>query len=293
MGEGHRLHLVVGHVDRGHPQLVLHVLELRAHVAAKLRVEVGERLVHQERGGPAHDRPREGDPLPLPAGELTRVALQQILHVDLGRRLAHRRRPLVRPESPHLERKADVLRHRLVRVERVGLKHHRDVPVLGKLVGDVRVAEEHLPRIGGLEPRDDPERGRLAAPGRSEQDQELARLDREAELLHHVVGAEPLVEPPKREPPGAGARGRASGRTAAARRRPVARRRPDPAHPSFIPGSSTALRASARPPLVPLVPPPAAAAPPRSPPVHPPLAVRPSSRRPLIPSPPRAGSPSR
>ena len=260
MGEGHGLDLVVGHVDGGHPQLVLHVLELGAHVAAELRVEVREGFVHQERGGPAHDRPRECDALPLPPRELARITLEQILHVDLGGRVAHRRRSLVRFQPPHLERKPDVLRDRLVGIERVGLEHHRDVAVLRELVRDVRVAEDHLPGVRLLEARDDPERRGLAAPGRPEQHQELARLDVDAQVLHHVVRAEPLVEPPDRQPPRAGLR------MGAGRRRPVSGRCRELAHPSSIPRQWSACLFTVR---------------------------APACRSPLIPSPLRAGSPSR
>jgi len=44
----HRLDLVVGHVDRRRPEIVLELCDLGAHLHAQLRVEVRERLVHQE-----------------------------------------------------------------------------------------------------------------------------------------------------------------------------------------------------------------------------------------------------
>ena len=44
----HRLDLVVGDVDRRHAELVLQLADLGAHLDAQLRVEVRERLVHQE-----------------------------------------------------------------------------------------------------------------------------------------------------------------------------------------------------------------------------------------------------
>ena len=93
----HRLDLVVGHVDRRRLEAALELQDLGARLDAQRRVEVGERLVHQERLRLAHDRAAEGDPLPLAARELLRLALDQLVQVeDLGARSsrARRSRPL-------------------------------------------------------------------------------------------------------------------------------------------------------------------------------------------------------
>ena len=93
MGERHRLDLVVGHVDRGDAERLLHVLELGAHMAAQLGVEVRQRLVHQEHRRTAHDGPRQGDALALAAGELAGIAVQQGVELNLrGRPRASGRR---------------------------------------------------------------------------------------------------------------------------------------------------------------------------------------------------------
>jgi hypothetical protein len=61
----HRLDLVVGDVDRRRLDLALDPGDLRAHLDAELRVEVGERLVHQQHPRAAHDRPPHRDALAL------------------------------------------------------------------------------------------------------------------------------------------------------------------------------------------------------------------------------------
>ena len=48
VGERHRLFLVVGDEDEGLVELAVQAVELAAHVEAQQRIEVGERLVHQE-----------------------------------------------------------------------------------------------------------------------------------------------------------------------------------------------------------------------------------------------------
>ena len=81
----HRLDLVVRDVDRRHAQVALELRDLRARLDAQLRVEVRERLVHQERLRLPHDRATHGDPLPLAAGEGTGLALEEGLEVEDAR----------------------------------------------------------------------------------------------------------------------------------------------------------------------------------------------------------------
>ena len=63
----HRLDLVVRDVDRRHAERALEPADLRAHLDAELRVEVRERLVHQEGLRLADDRAAHRDALPLAA----------------------------------------------------------------------------------------------------------------------------------------------------------------------------------------------------------------------------------
>ena len=63
----HRLDLVVRHVDRRHAQAALQLVDLGARLHAELRVEVRQRLVHQESLGLTDDRPSHGDALALAA----------------------------------------------------------------------------------------------------------------------------------------------------------------------------------------------------------------------------------
>ena len=88
--------------------------------------------------------------------------------LDLGARhaLAHKR-------------KADVLAHVHVRVEREELEHEGDVALGCALEGDVLAVEQDFSRGRQLEPGDHPERRRLAAAGGPEHDEELAVLDGE------------------------------------------------------------------------------------------------------------------
>ena len=84
-GQRHGLDLVVRDIDGGLADPLVQLLDLGAHVDAQLGVEVGQRLVEQEQGGVAHERPAHGDALALAAGELAGLALQQRLDLQQRR----------------------------------------------------------------------------------------------------------------------------------------------------------------------------------------------------------------
>ena len=86
VAERHRLDLVVGDVDGGRLETFVQALELDPHLHAQLRVEVRERLVEEEHLGMAHDGAAHRDALPLTAGELPGLALEELLDAEnLGR----------------------------------------------------------------------------------------------------------------------------------------------------------------------------------------------------------------
>ena len=188
----HRLHLVVGDVDRRHAEASLEGGDLGAGLHAQLGVEVRQRLVHQEHLRLAHDRPTHRHPLALPARQLGRLAIEVLLEVEDAGRLAHPPGPLFLRHPLHLEVEADVLGDRHVRVQGVGLEHHRDVAVLRRQRGDVAIADVDRPLVDRLEPGQHPQRRRLAASRRADEHEELAVGDGQVEVVDGGV-LEPAV----------------------------------------------------------------------------------------------------
>ena len=182
----HRLDLVVGDVDRGDGEVALEAGDLGPHLDAQLGVEVGQRLVHQERRRLAHDRPAHRHPLALAAGELPGLAVEVRLELEDRRRLAHPAVDLGPRDPGQLEGEADVVEHRHVGVQRVVLEHHRDVPVLGLDVVDDPVADPQLAAGDRLQTGDHAQGGRLPAAGRSDEHEELAVGDVEAEVVDRL-----------------------------------------------------------------------------------------------------------
>ena len=186
----HRLGLIVGDVEGRRTDSPLQRRDLAPHLDPQLRVEVRERLVHQEGRRLANDRPAHRHPLALAAGELARLALEQVAHSkDLGR-LGDLGLDLGLRDARHLEPEADVVAHRHVRVERVALKDHRDVALARRQFGDVDAADPDRARRHLLEPGDHPQGRALAAPRGTDEDHELALRDLQRQVVDrdHAAG---------------------------------------------------------------------------------------------------------
>ena len=82
----------------------------------------------------------------------------------------------------HLQREGDVLRHRHVRIERVGLEHHGELALGRRLAGHVAAVDVDRAAAGVLQPGDQPQQRGLAAARRADEDDELAVLDVEVDV---------------------------------------------------------------------------------------------------------------
>ena len=179
----HRLGLVVRDVESRRLQTLVQRREVGAHLDAQLRVEVRQRLVHQEGVRLTHDRPAHRNPLALSARKLSRLPLEQVVDPQHGRRRGDPRLDLALPETVELEPEGHVLVDGHVRVQRVALEDHGDVPVHRRKVVDQLVADPDLAARRLLEPRRDPQHGRLPGAGRADEHHELAVGDLEVQRV--------------------------------------------------------------------------------------------------------------
>src|SRR5208283_1876291 len=85
--------------------------------------------------------------------------------------------------SGDLQCKAHILRNRHVRGKSVVLKDHRDVAVLGIDVGDIAIADPDTSGVQRFQSGHHPQRGRLAASGWTDHNDELAITDDEIEAI--------------------------------------------------------------------------------------------------------------
>src|SRR4029453_18058579 len=117
-GKRERLLVIVGDEDRGEAELIVDGTERSAKLPPDLGVERSERLIEQEDAGIAGECAGESDALPLPAGELTGIALAEAGEVDqieerIGA-LLERAAAGSRAARHHIEAEGDVLRDRHV-----------------------------------------------------------------------------------------------------------------------------------------------------------------------------------
>jgi len=92
----------------------------------------------------AHDRPAHRDPLALAAGELRRLAVEELVELERDGRLVDLLVDLGLALVLEAKGESHVLAHAHVRIQRVVLEHHRDVAVARIQVVDDAVADPDL-----------------------------------------------------------------------------------------------------------------------------------------------------
>ena len=141
VGQCHRLDLVVRDVDRGRAEIAVQFLDLGPHLLAQPRVEIGQRLVEQERLGLPHDGAAHRHALALATRQRLRPALQQRLQPELLGSAADRGGDPLAGRLADAQAVAHVLGDVHMRIERVGLEHHGDVAILRRALVDAHAAD--------------------------------------------------------------------------------------------------------------------------------------------------------
>ncbi len=117
--ERHGLFLIVGDHDKGDAEALLDIDELELRVLAQLLVERGEWLIEQQQFRTLDQRARQRHALPLPTGELVRLARAEAAHLHDVENLAHLAADLLAPEPFLFETEGDVALDAHVGKERV------------------------------------------------------------------------------------------------------------------------------------------------------------------------------
>ncbi len=153
-------------------------LDFRPHLDAQLGVEVRKRFVEQKDLRIAHDRPPHCDTLPLPAGQLPRVARKIRGDMeDIGGPF-NARLNFVFWRIAQFEPETHVLFDGFVRVKRVILEDHRNVAVSGRQVVDHSRADLDLSLGDRLETGDHSQKCGFPAAGRPYEGDEFPVGDR-------------------------------------------------------------------------------------------------------------------
>ena len=212
VGHRHRLGLVVGDVDERLSGPAVQCAYFAAHANAQAGVEIGERFVEQEERGIADERAPQRHALLLPAGKLAGLAIKKLVEAQrrggllhlrgdrapraarTGHKGSQQRDPAKRRQMPHGQRQGDILRNRQMRIERVGLKDHRDIALVGGLPADVRAGQQHVSRAGTVKAGHDAQSSGFAAAGGSQEGCETARPDRDVHLVENRRRPKPTAD---------------------------------------------------------------------------------------------------
>ena len=205
VAEGKGLLLVMGHVEKRHPEPALEILELDLHVAAHLEVERPQRLVQKKEPGLVDECTGQSHALLLSAGELVWEPLEHRAHVDLGQCVADPSCDLLGREPSELQAECDVVENREVRKQRVVLEDRIDGTPVREL--PQQGAAIHLQRAfgDGFEAADHPEDRRLPAAGRTENGDETVARQIEIDAAHGLYGSEAFRQTTSRDQIGAAA----------------------------------------------------------------------------------------
>jgi len=157
--------------------------QLLAGGDAQLGIEVRERLVEEEDLRIAHDGTADGDPLPLPTGELRRFALQQRIEPQQFRGSLHLGIDLRAWLAGVLQSECHVVVHAHMRIQGIGLKHHGAATVRSRYCVDRLPVDADRAGAWRLQPCDHPQQGRLAASRRADEDDELPVVDRQVDAM--------------------------------------------------------------------------------------------------------------
>ena len=178
--EKHRLGDAVGDEDDGLPRFLPDAQQLEIHLLARQGIECAERLVHQDQLGIVDERTRDRRALLHAAGQLVGILVLVAREPDQGEQIAGAGAACGHGQAEDFRGKEHVVDDAAPLQQQRLLEHHADVA--GGIERLRARADRHRARIPGVEAGENLEQRGLAAAGRADERDELARLDVEARL---------------------------------------------------------------------------------------------------------------
>ena len=120
--------------------------QLLSHADPQRGIEIGEWLVEEKNLGMPDNRAADRDTLPLAAGQVLRLALEQRLQMQDACRLHHPGLPFGLGYSTQLQAERHVLCHRHVWIKRVALKNQSQAALRGRHIVDTSSVDLQLAR---------------------------------------------------------------------------------------------------------------------------------------------------
>ena len=189
VGQRHGFGLIVRDEDDREVELLLQLLDLKAHGFAQLRVEVGKRLVQQHDLRVGDDGARQRDALLLSAGEVARIDLFHAVQTGVLERHLDALDHLRLRHLAHAQREGHVFKDVHVRPNREGLENHAQPALLRRhiqvfaLDADGPAAQVDFAVAQIFKSGDHAQRGRLAAAAGPQEGEAFALFDGQVEIV--------------------------------------------------------------------------------------------------------------
>ena len=183
----------MGHVDRGIAVFVVQPAHFEAHFLAQIGIEIGQRLVKQQRFRIDHQCARQRHPLLLSTRQFARIARGEFGKPGRRQNRRHFARDICARQLAQRQPVGDVVGHRHVRPQRIALEDHRHLAGFGRQRTRRRrhraVADHDLTRARLDEAGDQTQSGGFAAARGTEQTHQQAVFDAQRYIVHHRLGA--------------------------------------------------------------------------------------------------------
>jgi hypothetical protein len=176
--------------QKRHAQLVLQADQLELRVLTQLLVERAQGLIEQQQLGPLDQRARERHALLLAAGQLVRLALGEAAELHEFQHGGHALGDLRLRHAVLLQAEGDILLDVHVRKQRVGLEHHVHGPLVRRHARHVLAVDQNAAGTRCFEAAEHAQQRGLAAAGRSQQAENLALIDLQADVIDRLEIAE-------------------------------------------------------------------------------------------------------
>jgi len=192
-----RLALVMGDEQHRRPGAALKIGKFVFHRRAQVRVKVGQGFVHQNGFRALGKTTRQRHTLSLPPGQFGRATIGKSTKADSCKvtiRLAPRAAPT---RTANLGRKTDIVAHRHMRPQRIGLKHHTHRTPLG---GNMHIGARHdlitdhdLPLVQLFKPGNKAQKRAFATSRRPDNRHKLTRLNLKIDTVNSQPRGKPLA----------------------------------------------------------------------------------------------------
>ena len=134
---GKRFFLIMRHIDKGDPQLVMHGFQFQLHLLAHLQIQCAQRLIKEQDIRFINNRPGNGDALLLSAGKRGYPPLFKPFQIHDFQYVFYLLPDLFFRQVFQIETERDIIINIQVREQRIPLEYRIDRPSVGRELADV------------------------------------------------------------------------------------------------------------------------------------------------------------